>query len=76
MICEGSKSFNIARATCRDTAHLRDVFQGCCDALKLHAMCCDRKFNMLNIFLLILEYLNFKRFGALWWEFNEPSCNM
>ena len=34
------------------------VFQRHCDASKLHAMCCDKKFNMLNILLPILEYLS------------------
>ena len=34
------------------------VFQRRCDASKSHAMCCDKKFNMLNILLPILEYLS------------------
>ena len=35
------------------------VFPLCCDARKSHAMCCDRKFNMLNILVLILEYFGY-----------------
>ena len=34
------------------------MFQWRCDALKLHVMCSDRKFNMLNILPLILEKLS------------------
>ena len=39
--------------TCDGAFHL------CCDARKSHAICCDRKFNMLNILLLILQYLSY-----------------
>ena len=35
------------------------VLQRCCDGSKSHAMCCDKKFNMLNILLPILEYLSY-----------------
>ena len=35
------------------------VFHVCCDARKSHAMCCYRKFNMLNVFLSILQYLSY-----------------
>ena len=35
------------------------AFQRCCNALKSHAMCCDRKMNMLNILPPIYEYLSF-----------------
>ena len=35
------------------------AFQWCCDVLKSHAMYCDRKLNMLNILLRILEYLSY-----------------
>ena len=38
------------------------VFQTTCDGSKSHAMCCDRKINMLNILLLILEYLSYLLF--------------
>ena len=39
--------------TCDGAFHL------CCDARKSHAMCCNRKFNMLNILVSILEYLRY-----------------
>ena len=38
---------------------LYGAFKVCCDALKSHAMCCDRKFSIFNIFLPILEYLRY-----------------
>ena len=34
------------------------AFKRCCNASKSHAMFCDRKFNMLNILLPILECLS------------------
>ena len=39
--------------TCDGAFHL------CWDARKSHAMCCDRKFNMLNILVPILKYLSY-----------------
>ena len=41
--------------TCDGAFHL------CCDARKSHAMCCDRKLNMLNILHSISEYLSYLR---------------
>ena len=35
------------------------AFEGCCDGLKLHAMCCDKKLKMLNILVAILEFLSY-----------------
>ena len=34
------------------------AFQRCCDASKSHVMYCDRKFNMLDIWLPIFKYLS------------------
>ena len=35
------------------------MFQRCCDASKLHLMCCDKKFKTPNFLLPILEYNTF-----------------
>ena len=35
------------------------AFQTSCDVSKSHAMCCDRKFNMLNILVPTLVYLSY-----------------
>ena len=47
------------------------VFLRCCDVSKSHAMCCNRKFNMLNILarfwnISAIYSLIFKQFSALY----------
>ena len=57
------------------------AFQWCCDGSKSHAMCCDRKFNMLNILRLISEYLsclptNFQTDFGIVFRFDGLSCTI
>ena len=53
------------------------AFQWYCDGSKWHAMCCNRKFNMLNILRLISEYPPiFKRISALYSGFDGLSCTI
>ena len=47
----------IARATRCDTSHLQWCFPRVLG--KLHAICYNRKFNMLNIMVAMLEYLRY-----------------
>ena len=66
----GSKITNMLEFTLQSIARNFRASQGLWNTPS-QVMCCNRKFNMLNILVPILEYLsclvsNFKRFSPLW----------